>query len=293
MSGGLGLCMYKKNLLMMVMIFLTGVISLSTHVFIIQNFQAPNFKINTQFELIIAYIIRWCTVIGALIIFIYSKKYWESISLFYRLILFALLIMALTEQLLRFSIMQIVIGYPWKSQGLLLISTYIGYIILSLLITFYIPIISRTAKGKFFKYFEFSILVTILVVIIKKIANSLTSPLISLIPAVDISKVAHLPYGMKIIIPAYITYLEPVIASFVVFYLIEHKLKNFSTLSKGLIMGGLISLTHAGIFSIVQIINSDGDWIYRLFYYGQFLWEYFTLGILTAFSFYFYRRVRP
>ena len=282
--------MWKNALLMLALILLTAVISVSTHVFIIQYFQPPEFKINAQADQIIGYTIRWCTVVGAMFIFIGSIKYWEKLKLFYRIILFALLIMALTEQLLRSFIMQVVIGYPWRLQGLSLISTYIAYLVLSLVISFCVPILSRAVNWKFLKYFGFSVLTTALVFFTKKIANYLISSFTSLIPPPDMSKIIHLPYDMKVLIPAYITFLEPTIASFIVFCLIKDKLKNFPTLLQGLIMGSLISITHAGVYSIVQILNSHGNLIYRTFYYGQFLWEYFTLGILVAYSFFLYRK---
>ncbi len=231
------------------------------------------------------YFIRWCTVVGSVIIFIYSRKYWETVGLFYRVILFAVLIMALTEQLLRSSIMAMVVGYPLALQGLSAMPVYAEYLVLSLLISFFVPMLSRTARGQFLKYFVFSIFAAAVVSGAKEIIENLILPLKEFVPPWDASKIIHLPYGMKVLIPAYITFLEPTVASFVVFYLIEDRLKKFSTLSKGLIMGGLISLIHGGIYSIVQIVNSEGSFIYRLFYYGQFLWEYFALGILTAYSF--------
>ncbi len=283
--------MWKKFLVITIMVLLTGAIALSTHVFIIQYFQPTDFKISPYANQMIGYVIRWCTVVGAMIIFICSKKTWENISLFPRVMLFALLIMALVEQLLRTPLMQVIIGYSWTSQAISTLPVYIGFLTLSLLIIFFVPILSRAAHWRFLKYFVFSMLTTALVIAAKKIATSLLSILSPHPQLVDVSKIISLPYGMGVLVPAYITFLEPTVASFIVFYLIEDKLKKFSTLSKGLIMGGLISLIHAGGYSILQIVNSSGNLPYRIFYHGQFLWEYFTLGILTAYSFYLYRKV--
>lgn len=283
--------MWKNTLLMLTLVLLTAIISVSTHVFIIQYFQPAEFKMNAHADQIIGYIIRWCTVVGAIIIFMGSIQYWGKFKLFYRVILFALLITALTEQLLRSFIMQVVIGYPWRLQGLSLISTYIGYLALSLIICFCAPILSKAVNWRFLKYFGFSVLTTALIFFTKKITSHLISSFTSPIPLPDMLKIIHLPYGIKVLIPAYITFLEPTIASFIVFYLIEDKLKNFPTPLQGLIMGSLISITHAGVYSIVQILNSNGNLIYRTFYYGQFLWEYFALGILVAYSFSLYRKV--
>src|SRR5689334_16685779 len=126
--------MEKKSVLLVILIMLTAMISLSIHVYISQNFQPPEFqlKTTTHFIQFIGYLIRWCTVLGALMIFIFSQKTWENIPLFYRVILFALLIMALTEQLLRTTIMDILIGNPWILSVFWMVPTYIGYLTLSL-----------------------------------------------------------------------------------------------------------------------------------------------------------------
>lgn len=180
---------------------------------------------------------------------------------------------------------QIVTGVPWAYQILDTIPSYVGYLILSSLICLFIPIISRQKGLRVLKYIVFSILTTGLVFFAKKITTELISPLLALVPQIDMSNLTHPPYGMSIMVPAYITFIEPTVASFIVFYLIKDKLLGLHTLIKGLLMGGILIIIHGGIYSIVQIINSEGSLMYRLFYYGQFLWEYIALGILTAYSF--------
>lgn len=135
------------------------------------------------------------------------------------------------------------------------------------------------------KYSIFIILVTVIFFFVKKITTEILSPLLLLVPQIDPSKLIHPPYGTNVMIPAYITFLEPTIASFIVFYFIKDTLLKFSRLGKGLLLGGVLIIIHGGIYSLIQIINSEGNILYGLFYYGQFLWEYLILGILTAYSF--------
>ncbi|MHB1946939.1 MAG: hypothetical protein ACYCQI_02350 [Gammaproteobacteria bacterium] len=277
--------MQKNCLIIAIMIVLTGAVAISTHVLILQYFQPPAITISLYLNQMIGFIIRFAVVIGAMLIYFLSKEHWGNIRPFYRIILFAILIMALTEQLFRSPIMEIVAGTPWAYEILETVPSYVGWLILSLLICLFIPIISKQKKLIGLKYFVFSILATALVFFAKKIANDLISPLLTLVPQIDMSKLTHPPYGINIIVPAYITFLEPTVASFIVFYLIKDKLLRFDTLIKGLIMGGILVIIHGGIYSIVQIVNSEGSNLYRLFYYGQFLWEYLALGILTAYSF--------
>jgi hypothetical protein len=68
------------------------------------------------------------------------------------------------------------------------------------------------------------------------------------------------------------------------FYLIRNSLSAFNTLMKGLIIGAILIIIHGGIYSMVQIACSERNILYRIFYYGQFLWEYFALSVLTAYS---------
>ena len=128
-----------------------------------------------------------------------------------------------------------------------------------------------------------------LFVLIGKIVNEFLMPLLAQIPNAE-AITFQVPYGMNVLIPAYITYIEPTIASFVVFYLIKDRLLGLSTLTKGFILGGIIITLHAGIYSILQIIYSEGNIFYRTFYYGQFLWEYLALGFLTVYSFAFFQK---
>jgi len=266
-------------------IILTSTIALSAHALILHYFHAPAVNINPKLNEIIGFIIRFATVIGTMIIYLSSRKHWESVNPFYRVLLFAILIMALTEQFLRSPIMEIVAGVPWEYQLLSTIPTYIGFLSLSFIIILFIPLLFKKREFIFLKYIVFAVIVTAIIFFIKKFTNYIVSPLLALAPQIDPSKLIHPPYGMDVMLPAYITFLEPTIASFIVFYLIKNKLTAFNTFTKGLIMGGLIIVIHGGIYSIVQIAASEGNIPYRVFYYGQFLWEYFALGILTAYSF--------
>jgi hypothetical protein len=273
-----------------ILVVLTSILALSAHALIVQYFHAPLVHIESQFNQLIGFVIRFATVVGAMIIYLLSREYWEKMKSSYRVLLFALLTMALTEQLFRSPIMGIVVGVPWEYQLLQLIPVYMGWFTLSLLVCFFMPIIQRKNKFIFLQYILFSGLATVIIFFIKNLANDVVTPLFSLAPQPDGLHTASPPYGMRVMIPSYITFLEPTIATFILFFLIKNRLSAFTTLMKGLIVGLILIIIHAGIYSIVQITYSEGNFLYRLFYYGQFLWEYMALGILTAYSFAFIDR---
>lgn len=286
--------MKKDYLYLTGMVILTSIISVSAHVLILQYFKPPELLINLHSNLLNVsnYLIRFGTVIASMFIYIYSKEYWMSLKPVTRIILFALLMMALTESLFRGLIMGVIAGIPWMFQTLITIPSYIVYLCLSLIICTVVQAASEKKHFRFLMYTVLAVLTTILLYCgIKKIVSYSLMPLLSHVPQPQESG-NQLPYGYDILIPAYITYLEPTIASFIVFYLIENKLSGFSTITKGLIMAGILFTIHAGIFSLLQIAYSTGSLCYRAFYYGQFIWEYLTLGLLTAYSFEFFRKIK-
>lgn len=276
----------KKNypVVLIISIILTSIIALSAHALILHYFNPPVINIDPKLNQVIGFVIRFAMVIAAIFIYLLSKETWENIKPLYRVILFALLILALTEQLFRISIMEIVTGVPWAYQAISTILSYISFLTLSLLVFLFLPIISGK-KYSFFKYILFAVLTTAILFFIKQLTQYCLAPLLALVTQIDLSKLIHPPYGMDVMIPAYITFLEPTIACFILFHLIKNNIDNYTILSKGLILGGLLILIHGGIYSLVQIVCSEGNIFYRIFYYGQFLWEYLVLGILTAYSF--------
>lgn len=277
--------MRRHYLSIAIAVVLTGVISVSTHVLILQYFQAPDLKIEPFLGQICGYLIRFGTVIAAMFIYLLSKEYWTKIKPVKKIVLFAILILALIENLFRVTVMQIITGTPWMYQILLLIPSYVTYLTLSLVICVFVQAASEKKQFRLLRFFVIAILAAALLCWgIKKIMHYSLFPLLAYVPQPQALGTNQLPYGIDILIPAYITYMEPTIASFAVYHLIRNKLSAFSIMTKGLIMAGIIIVIHAGIFSILQITCSTGNVFYRLFYYGQFLWEYLTLGFLTAYS---------
>lgn len=276
--------MDKKYFFIAIAIILTSIISVSIHVFILQYFHAPEIEINSSLNPIIGIIIKFCTVITSIFIYLLSIQYWLSMKPIQRIILFALLIMALTESLFRSTIMNVLVGNSWQYQILQAIPTYLIFLSLSSFICLLaaLALIKKTYQP--LRIMLFAILATILFILVGNGAKALLAPLLPFIPNTELNAIQP-PYGLNILIPAYVTYLEPTLASFILFYLIKEKLLPFNTLVKGLILGGIIAALHAGIYSIIQIVYSKGDLFYRIFYYGQFLWEYLALGILTAYSY--------
>jgi|GEM_PF-4659685 len=191
--------------------------------------------------------------------------------------------MALTESLVRTPVMNVIVGNPWPYQLLLTIPTYFAFFSLSAAICYFIPRIRS--------YILVALLAAGFYILTKTITSDFLTPFIARVTQPN-PNTAPISYRPEILIPAYITYFEPTVAAFIVFYLIKDQFSSFKPLTQGFILAGLIFALHAGLYSIVQVIFSQGNIFYRLFYYGQFLWEYLILAILTVYSFYWLRHFR-
>jgi len=279
--------MQRDYFVIVVTTVLTGLIALSAHVAILSYFEPPAIKTDPYPYLIevFAFLIRFAIVVGAIVIYLCSKEHWARIKLPYRIILFAMLLMALSEQLFRVPFMGIISGVPWAYQARLTIPVYLGYLTLSSVILLSMPILSKETRFRLLKYAAFAVLAWALVFCVRKISQHTIALLLEPMPALEASKLSQLPWGMNIMVPAYVTFIEPVIASFILFYLIRDKLNAFGALTNGLIIGAILIAIHGGIDSIMLVSSSEGNTFYRLFYYGQFVWEYLILGILTTYSF--------
>ena len=97
-------------------VILTAFISLSIHVVILQYLHPPVLGIDPRFNQMVDFAIRFGTASASIFIYVCSKEYWISIRPLYRVILFALLMMALTEMLFRGLVMNIIVGNPWLSE---------------------------------------------------------------------------------------------------------------------------------------------------------------------------------
>lgn len=276
--------MHKKYFYLAMMLIITGTASLSMHVFISQYFQAPEVRINPFLDEIINFSIRFCTAAASIFIYVYSKQYWVRLSYFKRVILFTLLNMALTESLFRNHVMNLIVGNSLIEQFLFtIVPTYLKFFSLACVISLLANLNFKNQYLQFLIYLIVAVLATLLLIFAGSVVPKILSSVVT-VSANNNPNLLHPPYGLNVLIPAYITYLEPTIASFVLLNLIKEKLVMFNTLIKGLILGAIITSLHAGLYSIIQITHSEGNLFYRVFYYGQFLWEYFILGIFTAYS---------
>ncbi len=258
----------------------TAISSMACHALIVQNFTAPHLVIPENINLITSIIMAIAFISTSILLFHLSNTFWKSLSLFRQVLFFSILILALTQHF-RGILMSIIVGVPWQRQLLLALPDFISLGLMSFIICYFSSKISKQKAYSWLIYTLFILITTLSVFLTKELATMLIHPLMALAP--EIINIAPLPYKINVLIPAYLSAIEPTLASFIIFYLIQDRFSQYNTLIKGLIMGSIIILLYAGIYSFIQIAYSQGNFLYRLFYYGQFLWEYIALGLLTAY----------
>lgn len=111
------------------------------NIFILLFSCSPVLSIDPRFNQMVDFAIRFGTASASIFIYVYSKEYWILIRPLYRVILFALLMMALTEMLFRGLLMNIIVGNPWLSEILRSVPSYLKFFSLSLLICCLVPAI--------------------------------------------------------------------------------------------------------------------------------------------------------
>jgi hypothetical protein len=178
--------------------------------------------------------------------------------------------------------MNILVGQPWQYSLAMASSLYLSLLTLAMMICLLMPINkARSTLG----YSLIIIVITAAYLVISHYTHIMSSNLLTHTPPPQLKNAIQYPYGAAILIPAYISYIGPTIASFIIYSILKDRLLKFSALKNALILAALIMTMHAGMFSIVQMLYSQGNVLYRIFYYGQFLWEYAALGIFTAYAF--------
>ncbi|WP_244940882.1 hypothetical protein [Legionella sainthelensi] len=255
--------MQKKVLLISLGLMFISMIVVSVPLYI--TFYLPLPILNTiSFNIFMMYGAFFCRVVTAIIIYLLSKKYWSSFKLSERTFLFALLIMELAEGIFQKGFLKYSLTY------FNIFTLYLSYLSLSYIICCYIHRASEY-KWRLVHYLGWAIVATISFNLIR---------MGILMGGVGIYTKES---ASALFLSNFLTCFELTVASFITFFLLDSSGKlPSSTLLKGLILTGLISFLRVDI-PLRDIHNSEGNYLYRVFYYGQSLWEYFLLGILIAY----------
>ena len=120
--------------------------------------------------------------------------------------------------------------------------------------------------------------------------DSLFSPVIASYSYMAHDAIYQMPYGWRVMIPAYLTFAEPVFASFLILYFIWEKIavKNFHKIVLTGILISLLKGTLLPLFIYTPFMKSNLT--AAIASESQFTLEFLALGMLAAFFWGWYRK---
>ena len=127
-----------------------------------------------------------------------------------------------------------------------------------------------------------ALLATVTGLLVRPFANHLFAGIMKFTEAREGNQRYGLPYDWHILLPAYLTFFEPVIAAFVIGYAIRHKLPPSSLARFGITAALILSLKGPVFAPFLNVFYAKLSPLAAVLSYAQFTFETMTLGILNA-----------
>jgi heme exporter protein D len=255
---------------------LTTVLSLTVHVFMLQVLHEPypaSFP-RTGWPIFPAY---FFITISAIYIDTLIKIRIRTISVWARCVVLFLLIAGLREQLFRAPFMNFINGNPYTIYVWIAnIPRLIPLAVLACLVVS----VTEWSRRKWQKWLAGLAISVSIFLLCLSVVNGMFAEILRSISSLNSPNRYNPPYNYHIIIPAYLTFLEPVIASFLVGALIWEELPARWRI---LILTALIFAIKGPVVSpFINIIYAGTDPMTAVLSMAQFSFESITLGLCTA-----------
>ncbi|MEO5944242.1 MAG: hypothetical protein ABIP30_16145, partial [Ferruginibacter sp.] len=201
------------------------------------------------------------------------------------LIVFAIYSM-IKESLIRANIMEGVVTTAWLFPFIKSVPGLLNYLILALIV-----VLTNRFLNKKWQLLIASILATAFYVsALLPLMASVFSPIIASYSYMAHDEIYQMPYGWQVMIPAYLTFAEPVFAAFLILHFIWEKLavENFYKIVLTGILISLLKGTLLPLFIYTPFMKSDLT--AAIISESQFTLEFLALGMLAAFFWSWYRK---
>ncbi|MBK1896152.1 hypothetical protein [Chryseobacterium paridis] len=269
--------MAKKSIILFSGFIIAILVSLSIHIVMLQviGVQYPD---NSGVPLIPRLLNKWLSILALFIFYYLAKDKLSKKSIIIQSIIVFLLYSMLKEVLIRANLMEGVVTTSWIFPFIKAGPQLLGYLILAFAL-----VISNFFIKKKWQLFMVSILITCLFqFIVEPMLNSLFAPIIASYSHLAHEAIYELPYGWHVLVPAYLTFAEPVIAAFVIVYYIWDNIAG-KAWQKVVSIGILICLIKGALFPLflftpylkLKFTSAVASEI-------QFTLEFLALGILTS-----------
>jgi hypothetical protein len=257
----------------------TAVLSLSVHTVMLQELHIPFPDISVIAKPYL-FTLRALSVLG-LIYFWEMAQQNVSSSFWKKWLLLFLIDAMLTESLFRASFMD---GYCTNAIGYMLISNVPK--LLSIAVVCALVVFMTSKINKSWQKLVVAIIITaIYIFIITPLFGLAWHPVMTSVARFEpTSEWCRLPYGPDVLIPAYISYIEPVIGCSIMALLIWHQLPKTKWLKYILFIVMVLAIKNQLLSPVFYAFLNKSNFFSNLVSEGQFALEAIALAMLTGFT---------
>jgi hypothetical protein len=258
-------------------IVLTTVLSLSVHVFMLDVLGIPHPSIKNVPQFIV--LINQALSITATIFFYrLAKPSFERFSIIGRCLLLTLIYAMLNEALLRSFIMDVVVSHDWVYCFVKNLPRPLEYLAICCLIIIAAPRLKSvwaiTAGGV--------IITALSAFAINPPIDRIFRVLVNSLEFLDTGNIYNPPYGWQVNVPSYLTFLEPVIAGYVIAALVLKRLSLKSTHQVGLFVLLIMSMKRSIVPTLVYSFYQSHPLPAAILSESQFFLEILVMALLTS-----------
>lgn len=277
--------MSKQNSILFFGFLITLFISLSIHILMLQVI-GVGFPDHSPVPTISKLLNTWFSVLALFTFYYLGKERLSKKSIAIQtLIVFAIYSM-IKESLIRANVMEAVVTTAWLFPFIKSAPGLLNYFILA----FIIVLTNRFLYKKWQLIIASILAAAFIKSVLEPLMGSVFSPVIASYSYLAHEAIYQMPYGWEVMIPAYLTFAEPVFAAFLILYFIWEKIA-VKNIHKIVLTGILISLMKGTllplfIYTPYMKLNLTSAMASE----GQFTLEFLALGMLATFFWGWYRK---
>ncbi len=277
--------MIKQKSILFFGFLITLFISLSIHIVMLQVI-GVGFPDHSPVPKIPKLLNTWFSILALFTFYYLAKEKLSKKSVAIQtLIVFAIYSM-IKESLIRANVMEGVVTTAWLFPFIKSAPGLLNYLILALVV-----VLSNRFLYKKWQLLIASILATALYTsAVQPLMDAAFSPVIASYSYMAHEAIYQMPYGWQVMIPAYLTFAEPVFAAFLLLYFIWENIgvKNFHKIVLTSILISLLKGTLLPLFIYTPFMKSNLT--SAIVSEAQFTLEFLALGILAALFWSWYRK---
>jgi hypothetical protein len=260
-------------------IVITWVLALSTHVVMqdVLHIPYPKFYSKTGAAYFFDYSAK---VLAILCLYRLVHDKFSHLSLPVRCLLLFVLIAMLNESLLRLPLMNGIVTSAWVFSLILGLPILIAHLLLACLVVISAPRLPRVWQQILGAFLIGALLHFLLTPVISEHVNMLLAQL----PQPRPENIISPPYGLNVLVPAYLSFAEPVVACFILARIVWNKLSLASVKGLSLFVLLIISMRGVLLAPFICIFYANLPPVTAMLSVGQFSLEALVLALMTVLS---------